>query len=353
MISDPVTVLVSAPNWLGDAVLALPAIADARRHCQNGRLVIAARPAVADLFRLVPGVDEIVVLAWKGRWWNRAALGADAVALGSIGADVAILLPNSFATAWLVKRAAIPERWGYATEMRGRLLSRAVHRPRRSMHQGAYYQHLTSALGIPAGPLQPAVCVPEHAADAGRRLLLERGWDGERPLAVLAPGAAYGTAKRWIPSHVASLATELVRNHGMTCALVGSNADRATTTVVYGSTATDARGRVIDVAGNTTLEVLAGILALADVCVSNDSGAMHLAAAIGTPVVAVFGPTREYETAPLPCAGGRTEVLTHPVWCRPCMLRECPIDHRCMTRITPARVSMAVATLLTGAPRLG
>jgi heptosyltransferase II len=351
MTSDAMTVLVRAPNWLGDAVMALPAIADVRRHAGSGRLVVAARPAVADLFRLVPGVDDILALTWKGRWWDRSAIRADAVQLGTVGADVAILLPNSFATAWLVKRAAIPERWGYATDMRRPLLSRAIQRPRRSMHQGAYYQQLTSALGIPAGPLEPAVVVPQHAAEAARNLLLERGWDGQRSLAVLAPGAAYGTAKRWIPSHVASLATDLVRNRDMTCALVGSDADRATTAMVLGLTAADVRPRVVDVAGSTTLEVLAGVFSLAHVCVSNDSGAMHLAAATGTPVVAVFGPTREHETAPLACAGGRTEVLTHPVWCRPCMLRECPIDHRCMTRITPARVFEAVDTLLSEAAR--
>ena len=349
MTPDSITILLRAPNWLGDAVMALPAIADVRRYVPEGRLVIAARPAVADLFRLVPGVDEIVSLTWRGRWWDRSALRADAVRLGSIGADIAILLPNSFATAWLVRRAAVPERWGYATDMRRPLLSRAIHRPRHSMHQGAYYQHLTSALGIPAGPLQPAVVVPQHAEEAARSLLLERGWDGERPLAALAPGAAYGTAKRWIPSHVASLASDLVRSRDMTCALVGSGGDRTTTATVLGLTAANARARVIDIAGDTTLEGLAGVFSLARVCVSNDSGAMHLAAAIGTPVVAVFGPTREHETAPLPGAGGRTEVLTHPVWCRPCMLRECPIDHRCMTRITPQRVSAAVDTLLAGA----
>jgi heptosyltransferase-2 len=97
---------------------------------------------------------------------------------------------------------------------------------------------------------------------------------------------------------------------------------------------------VIDLAGATTLEVLAGVMSLARTCVSNDSGAMHLAGAAGTPLVAVFGPTREWETAPL--TRGRAEVITHPVWCRPCMLRECPIDHRCMTGITPSRVLSAV-----------
>jgi heptosyltransferase-2 len=345
------TILVVAPNWLGDAVMALPAIADVRRQFPTARLFLAARPAVADLFTLAAGVDEIVVLTWKGRWWHRSALRADAARLSSVGADVAILLPNSFAAAWLVRAARIPERWGYATDMRGRLLSRAVRRPRKSVHQGEYYQQLTGGLGIPAGPLQPALAAPPHAAEAARRLLLDRGWDGQRPLVVLAPGAAYGNAKRWIPRHVAALVAELVHGRGVTCVLVGSRADRGTTRLVLDLVPASARAHALDVAGETTLEVLAGVFALAQACVSNDSGAMHVAAAIGTPVVAVFGPTREHETRPLARDGGRAEVLTHPVWCRPCMLRECPIDHRCMTRITPQRVYGVVDALLSGATR--
>jgi heptosyltransferase-2 len=356
---DPViTILVLAPNWLGDAVMALPAIADVRRRFPDARVLVAARRSVADLFTLTPDIDEIVELTWKGRWWNRAALRADAVRLAATGADVALLLPNSFAAAWLVKQAEIAERWGYATDMRSRLLSRAVPRPRKSVHQGAYYQHLTSALEIPAGPLEPTLTVPQQATETARRLLVECGWDAERPLAVLAPGAAYGTAKRWIPKHVAALATELVGRRGATCVLVGSDADRGTTMTVREHVAANERSRVIDVAGETTLAALAGVFSLAQVCVSNDSGAMHIAAAVGTPVVAVFGPTREHETAPLPRAGARTQVLTHAVWCRPCMLRECPIDHRCMTRISPERVYAAVDALTRSqaraeAPRLG
>jgi len=351
MTPDPITILVVAPNWLGDAVMALPAIADIRRHFPEASLAVGARPAVADLFTLAPGVDDVVSFTWKGAWWNRSALRGDAVQLASVGADVAILLPNSFATAWLVKQAAVPERWGYATDMRRFLLSRPVRRPRRSMHQGAYYQHLTSALGIPAGPLEPIVIVPQRATEAARALLAERGWEGAAPLAVLAPGAAYGTAKRWIPSHAALLATDLVRRRGMTCALVGSRSDRTTTSAVRALMPADARARAFDIAGDTTLETLAAVFGLAQVSVSNDSGAMHLAAAVGTPVVAVFGPTREHETAPLARTGGRAEVITHPVWCRPCMLRECPIDHRCMTRITPARVYTVVETVLTQVAR--
>jgi heptosyltransferase-2 len=105
---------------------------------------------------------------------------------------------------------------------------------------------------------------------------------------------------------------------------------------------------VIDLAGQTSLKELASVFRLASVCVSNDSGAMHVAAAVGTPVIALFGSTREYETAPLARTGSHVEVLTHDVWCRPCMLRECPIDHRCMTGITPERVLTAVDRAMRG-----
>jgi heptosyltransferase-2 len=207
---------------------------------------------------------------------------------------------------------------------------------------------LTEALGIDAGPLHPALRLPDSAVAGARSLLQDRGWDGRAPLVVLAAGAAYGTAKRWIPSHVAALADSLIAERGATCVLVGSKADQPTMALIHD--ACRSRGTpLVDVTGATTLDVLAGILVLARVCVSNDSGAMHVAAAVGTPLVALFGPTRERETSPLTSAGGRAEVLTNPVWCRPCMLRECPIDHRCMTGLTPERVRSAVDTMLGAA----
>jgi heptosyltransferase-2 len=176
-------------------------------------------------------------------------------------------------------------------------------------------------------------------------VLIDRGWNGERPLVILAPGAAYGTAKRWIPAYVSRLINDLAGG-GRTCVLVGSRAD-ATTTRNNRSAVDEARQpHVIDVTGETSLEMLAGMLTLAQACVSNDSGAMHLAGAVGTPLVALFGPTRESETSPLTRAGGRAEVLTQQVWCRPCMLRECPIDHRCMTGIEPPRVLATLERLV-------
>jgi len=347
---NPSSFLVIAPNWLGDAVMALPALVDVRREHPNARLVVAARRPVADLFSLVPDVDEVVTLHWDGRWWRRAAFLADAARLAAVGAAVALLLPNSFASAWVVRRASVPQRWGYDTDARGWLLTRSVRRPEGRVHQGAYYQHLVSGLGIPTGPLQPRVTVPVAPVATARQALASRGWNGERALVALAPGAAYGSAKRWPPAHVSALAAALV-GRGATCVLVGSAADQATTSLVREGVAPDVRAHVVDLAGETTLETLAGVLRLARVCVSNDSGAMHLAAAVGVPVVALFGPTREDETAPLTRADGRVTVLTEPVACRPCMLRECPIDHRCLVRLEPERVFGAVEEMMQKAVR--
>jgi heptosyltransferase-2 len=135
---------------------------------------------------------------------------------------------------------------------------------------------------------------------------------------------------------------DLARQHRTMCVTVGSAADRETSRQIIRALPPDATSHMVDLTGQTTLEQLAGLLRLADGCVANDSGAMHLAAAIGTPLVAPFGPTNEFETAPLTREGCFAKVLTHRVWCRPCMLRECPIDHRCMKGITPDRVLAAL-----------
>jgi heptosyltransferase II len=332
------SVLVAAPNWLGDAVMALPAIADIRRRFPASHLYVAARSGVADLLRMSPLVDEVITLEWRGQFWNRRALDVDAERLRRCGAGIVVLMPNSFAGAYLMKRAGIPQRWGYSSDLRRGLLTRAVTRPRGPVHQAEYYQYLVSSLGMENGPLEPEISVPAVAVQRARALLAERGWNGRSPLVALAPGAAYGRAKQWIPSHVVRLVTALVCDHGTTCVLLGSRADAAITRQIQAAVPSADADKVIDLAGETSLELLAAVLAVSQACVANDSGAMHIAAAVGAPVVAIFGPTIVEATRPLVRRGGRAEVLTHRVWCRPCMLRECPIDHRCMVGITPERV---------------
>jgi len=337
MANDPSSVrrvLVLSPNWLGDAVMALPAIADVRRHFREARIIIGARRSVADLFRMSPDVDQVVVL-------DRPEVPG----LKAQDADLAILFPNSFKAAWLVRRAGVVQRWGYSTDFRRLLLTRAIARPRRSMHQAEYYQHLVRELGIETGPLEPSIATPPDAIVGARMLLHSRLWDESRPLIAVAPGAAYGTAKRWPPEHYATLVTSLVKS-GAQCVLVGSKGDVETTEWIQRLVPDAQRDDVLDLTGITSLSLLTGLMAIARAFVSNDSGAMHLASAVGVPVAAIFGPTREYETRPLARNGRRAEVLIQPVWCRPCMLRECPIDHRCMKGLSPDRVFTTVRELI-------
>lgn len=332
-------VVVIAPNWLGDAVMALPAIADVRRHFAQADLAIAARPPVAPLFAMVQGVDELVMLPGGGGMRAVTGWQADARALQPKSFDVALLLPNSFATALIASNAAIGERWGFATDWRGRLLTRAIARPRGVTHQAAYYQALTSALGIEAGP---AFAEVRPNAERTRELLVDLGLDPDDTFVVFAPGAAYGRAKQWLPERFAELADLVINERGWSVLMVGSNADRAACEEISSRLpATGTRiNRLIDVSGRTDLSMLAGLLSKARAVVSNDSGAMHLAGAVGARVIAVFGATNEARTSPLRSSAGAPEpaIVTHEVFCRPCMLRECPIDHRCMRGITARAV---------------
>jgi lipopolysaccharide heptosyltransferase II len=311
--------VILAPNWLGDAVMALPAIADVRRAWPDATIVVAARPSVAPLFTLVDGVDAHITLP--------ASL-ADF--------DVALLLPNAFRPALMVWRAGVPERWGYRADGRGMLLTRSIPRPAESIHQIAYYQRLVAALGFANDPTAPRVTVSDDVRAAGARLLTAAGWDGRTALVALAPGAAYGSAKRWPPEYFAALAADLARD-GVQSVVVGSAADAAIAAHV-----SRAFPGLLDITGRTDLPTLAGVLVHCRTLVTNDSGAMHLAAAAGVAVTAVFGPTRDRETHPI---GERHAMLTHDTWCRPCMLRDCPLDHRCMLGVTPAE--MAASTRRT------
>jgi heptosyltransferase II len=336
-------IVVLAPNWLGDAVLALPAIEAVRRAYSDAHLAIAARRSVADLFRLIPAIDAVHPLESDGRWWRRAAFRSDVARLSDF--NLALLLPNSFQSAWMTRAAGIAERWGYASDARARLLTRAVPRAKGG-HQAEYYARLVSSLGLLTTESVPDIRVSGAAQAGARDLLTREGHPPEAALVVLAPGAAYGKAKQWIPAYVAALIGRLAQERSVTCALVGTRADRPAAGAIRRGVFDLGAGRLIDLAGRTSLEMLAAILSVADACVCNDSGAMHLAAAVGTPVVALFGPTNEHATRPLARPGRTAQVLTHDVWCRPCMLRECPIDHRCMTGITPDQVFAAVTSVL-------
>ena len=352
-------VLVRAPNWLGDIVLALPAIAGIRRHFSSDTLTVAGPAGLVRVFSAVPGVDAIVALESAGRRLRSWAWRRHARMIASGGFDTAILFPNSFHAAWIVNRARVPERWGYRTDLRAWLLTKPVPRPRRRRgevrHQAEYYQNLVRGLGIDSVLLDPRVTVPlDLRARAGE--LLERHGCGSAAIIVgIAPGAAYGHAKRWPPDRFAELVAMLQQELDATCVLVGTAGDRdagyameswlqSATRAVGSSSRVRPTCRLVNLIGRTDVALLMGVLTFCRAVVSNDSGAMHLAAALGLPVTAVFGPTDERATGPL----GHHQILTNPVWCRPCMLRECPIDHRCLTRISTRRVFEAVSQQVQG-----
>ncbi|HXD75287.1 MAG TPA: lipopolysaccharide heptosyltransferase II [Vicinamibacterales bacterium] len=322
--------VIVAPNWLGDAVMALPAIADVSTAQSGGTVAVAARAPVAPLFSLVPGVSRVVTLPRGSSW----PLG---------GCGTAILLPNSFHSAMSAARAGVRERWGYRTDWRGVLLTRAVDRPGEAMHQIDYYRHLVSSLGFPNGSPAPRLEIADDVRGAGRALLERAGWNGRAPLVAIAPGAAYGSAKRWPAAAFADLAAGLAED-GVATVIVGANADRA----AAASVVQELRGRttLIDVVGRTDIPTLAGALSNCRAVMANDSGAMHLAAALGVHVVAAFGPTDERLSAPRTSHPEHRTILTSPTWCRPCGLRECPLDHMCMRGISPGDALAATRSLL-------
>lgn len=331
----PGRVVVRGPNWLGDLVMAAPAIRAVRQAWPEARVDVAVPAGLASLVPIVaPGAEA---LALEGRTGPRSVV-RHAETIGRGAYDVAVLFTNSFASALATWKAGVPERWGYRRDGRGWLLTRAI-APRTvrrgSAHHADYYAALVEALGLPRPSLDVQAVLPEAVREQVTGVLREAGWDGSARLLACAPGAAYGTAKQWPPASVAAVAAAWIAEGGAVV-LLGAAADRPAAAAVRAALGPHAPkpGSLIDLTARTSLVALAGVLATAHRVLANDSGAMHVAAALGTPTVAVFGPTREYATSPL----GPHRILTHEVWCRPCMLRECPLDHRCMTGVGPDRV---------------
>lgn len=325
--------VIRAPNWLGDAVMALPAMGAVRAAFGSAHLAIAAAPSVAPLFeeKTNAGQDTVLTIPDARREPQTLAAGQF---------DAILLLPNSFRSAWAARRAAIGERWGYASQLRGRVLSCAVARPRGRVHQSAYYLELVRNLGLGTPEGLPRIAITPQTRARTDALLAGHGIVAGARAVGFAPGAAYGHAKRWPPRRVTEVIVRLARERDVRCILVGAAGDRDAGREIESSLPHDVRA--VNLIGRTDLRLVAGVMARCSAFVSNDSGAMHLAAALGVPVAAIFGPTDDRVTAPL----GDHDVLIHQVFCRPCMLRECPIDHRCMKGITPDAVVAAVGRRL-------
>lgn len=331
-------VLIRLPNWLGDALMARPLLHGVRRGLA-GSEVRAVGPAA--LVALLEGERTFDA---GHAWPARAAGGArpkDAIArlvaeLRAWRPDVALVLPFSFSSAWFARATGAPVRIGYAHELRGPLLTRALRRPARGeLHLSREYWALGAEmgadLGADPGPLPPLVPTAEAAAAAAA--LMARAAPGANRIAVMAPRSAYGPAREWPAERFATAARRLVAR-GVTVFACGTAAERDTCERV----AREAGPGVVSVAGETDLPALSALVRRAAVAVCNDSGLAHLAGAVGTPTITLYGSTSSAWTAAL---GPRVRVLQHPPVCSPCFRRTCRIGYICLTRIEVDEVDQA------------
>ncbi len=316
-------ILVRATNWVGDAILCVPALRAVRGRWPGAEIAILAKRWVSAVYEGQGLADQLMVLEDSGDL--TAALSAKKF-------DVAILFQNAFHAAWLARRAGIPERIGYARDGRSALLTRAIAVPRDGEippHEAYYYEELVRRAGwIDALPkideIRLSVADAARAA-AAKRIIAAGARSGARRIA-FAPGAAYGSAKCWPAERFAELADRLIVRFDADVILFGAPSERD----IAERIASGMRCRPVNLAGQTSIAELSAYFSACDLFIGNDSGAMHVAAGAGVPVVAIFGSTDPEGTAPLTLR--RTLVRRAPS-CSPCFLRHCPVDHRCMTRI--------------------
>jgi len=332
-MAAPGRTLVVAPSWVGDLVMAEPVL---RALAASGRaLTLFLPPHLEPLASLLPGVEATIARRRDDR--------TDRAALAAAGCAEAVVLPNSFRSAKLVRDAGIARRWGYRGQLRGALLAPAVARPRGRRPQIEDYRELLSAMGVePPASWVPRIELPPEQVERGReRLARARVEPRSGPVVGLFPGAEFGPSKRWPWRRFADLARTLrERVAGAQPVIVAGPKELWLAVRVH-----EEGGRVDPVVGpELDLAALAGVLSHFDLLVTNDSGPMHLAAALGVPTVALFGPTDPRRTAP---AGEGHRVLDRGLWCSPCFRRRCPLlHHGCLRGIGVGEVAAAATDLL-------
>jgi heptosyltransferase-2 len=331
-------ILIRATNWLGDAVMSLPALRAVKANYAGSTISLLAKRSVADLYTRESCVDKVII--YDGDRWNTAR------ALRKRKFHIGILFPNSFDSALVFRLAGIPEIVGYDCDIRRLLLTRPIKVPRwkGSVHERFYYLELLQEArvidGYHAGDGPILLDCAAEAADCGRQAFAGQGITGK--VIGVSPGAAYGNAKRWLAARFAESAAALASQLNGTVALFGAPGDAASCAAVED----DLKSRsvpVVNFAGTTTLRQFIDLTAACSVFLTNDSGSMHVASALAVPTVAVFGATNAKTTGP---AGPTNAVVQEKVDCSPCLKRECPIDHRCMTGVTSQRVVEAASALI-------
>jgi lipopolysaccharide heptosyltransferase II len=330
-------IVVRGTNWVGDAVMTVPALRGLRRLFPGAHITLATRAWAEGLFAGADFVDDLQVHEGSGlrsvvhqvRQWQKGSF------------DLAVLFPNSLEAALVASLARVAFRIGYATDGRQRLLTHPLSLPewRSSKHEVFYYLNIIAELERLLGGEQTVLdkqpdCslqVEQSRQLEAMELIRSKGVRKEGVLVALCPGSINSRAKRWPVDRYAALGDLFIDKLGAEVLLVGSDAESEVSLEVSGLM----RNRPVMLTGHTDLAQLVAVLSLVDLLVTNDTGPAHIASALGRPTLVVFGPTNPLTTRPFSSAG---EIVRTPPDCAPCMLRDCPIDHRCMTAISPQEV---------------
>ena len=341
-------ILVRSPNWLGDAAMAVPALRELSRIFPDAAITLTTNPGVEGLFEDADFIDHILPLEKRTSRIKQTMEQADRLMHEDF--DLAVILPNSFESALSVRMAKIPRRIGYNKDLRGLLLTDPVAVPewKNRRHEVFYYLNLVAEaerryLGrSTVGETEPdtALCVSADRQEAARQTLRAAGADLSKPVIALGAGSTNSMAKRWGSARFADLNDRLCNELNAETFLVGAASETDVTQEVVRLSGS----KPIDLAGKTTVAEAAALLSVAELLVANDMGLSHAAPAVGTPTITIFGPTNPITTRPYSV---NAVVIRNEVECSPCMLRECPIDHRCMTGVTVEHVMMVCHRMLS------
>jgi len=333
---QPISILVRATNWIGDAIMTLPAVRTIRANFPMAKITVLAQPWVADIFTANPYVDQVLVYRKKTDHAGLSGMWRLSRELAAQKFDLAILLQNAFEAALLAKLAGIPVIAGFNRDARGVLLTCPVPVTKeiKSKHQVFYYQHLLSALGLT--PFENRLYL--HLSEQ------DKGWAHDfvlqlpKPIIGLNPGAAYGPAKCWPAERYGEVAKKLVDRLGGSVLVFGTAADTAAAATIDKQV-----GHSVDLTGKTSLAQAMALIGRCALFITNDSGLMHVAAAQNTPLVAIFGSTDAVATGPF---SDKAEVVQKSLACAPCLKTHCPTNFECMKGITTEEVEKAALGLL-------
>lgn len=338
-------ILVRGTNWIGDAVMSVPALRELRRIFPDAQITLHTRSWADGLFRDVDFIDDLVT--FDKHKWKIKDVYDNTQFLKEDGYDLAVLLPDSFESALTTYLTRIPHRFGYNKDLRGLLLTDPIAVPewKSRRHEVYYYLNLIAAvekkmLGRETvGAFEPdiSLSISDERTFKAQSILSEHEVDMLRPTVALGVGSTNSLAKRWPSEYFVKLNDRLQIELNTNVILLGSKEDSEAAKRVV----SESKHKPVDLTGKTDISEAAAILSVVDLMISNDMGLAHIAPAVGTQTIAIFGPTNPETTRPF---SSLSEVIRKPVECSPCMLRECPIDHRCMNWITVEEV-FAAATL--------